>query len=99
MSLQLFIHATDEASLARARSHARNLLAAAPNARCEIVVNAEAVPAVISLRDPSTDSLVRLCGNTLRNKGLEGPADLKTVPAAVLHLAERQADGWQYIRA
>lgn len=99
MSLQLVIHATDEASLARARSNARNLLAAAPNARCEIVANAEAVPAVISLRDPSTDSLVRLCGNTLRNKDLEVPPDLETVHAAVLHLAERQAAGWQYIRA
>ncbi|WP_323718114.1 DsrE family protein [Paracoccus aminovorans] len=99
MSLQLVIHAPDEASLARARSNARNLLAAAPDARCEIVVNAEAVVAAIALRDPATDGLVRLCGNTLRNKDLEAPAGLKTVPAAVLHLAERQAAGWQYIRA
>lgn len=99
MPLQLVIHAPDEASLARARSNARNLLAAAPDARCEIVVNAEAMSAVIERRDPSTDGLVRLCGNTLRNKDLEAPAGLKTVPAAVLYLAERQAAGWQYIRA
>jgi len=99
MPLQLVIHAADEASLARARSNARNLLAAAPDARCEIVVNAEAVPAAIDLRDPLTDGLLILCGNTLRKKGLKAPVDLATVPAAVLHLAERQAAGWQYIRA
>lgn len=99
MSLQLVIHAADEASLARARSNARNLLAAAPDARCEIVVNAEAVPAAIDLPDPSTDGLLRLCGNTLRNKGLTAPTDLATVPAAVLYLVERQAAGWHYIRA
>ncbi|RDD68494.1 hypothetical protein DVR11_26555 [Paracoccus versutus] len=99
MPLQLVIHAPDEASLARARSNARNLLAAAPDARCEIVVNAEAVAVVIERRDPATDGLVRLCDNTLRNKDMKAPADLKTVPAAVLHLAERQAAGWLYIRA
>ena len=99
MPLQLVIHAPDEASLARARSNARNLLAAAPNAQCEIVVNAEAVPAAIDQRDPLTDGLLVLCGNTMRNKGLKAPADLMTVPAAVLHLAERHAAGWQYIRA
>lgn len=99
MSLQLVIHAPDEASLARARSNARNLLAAAPDARCEIVVNAEAVLVAMDQRDPSTDGFIRLCGNTLRNKVLEAPGDLETVPAAVLHLAERQAAGWQYIRA
>ncbi|WP_254368185.1 hypothetical protein [Paracoccus sp. Z118] len=74
-------------------------MAAAPDAQCEIVFNAEAVPAAIDLRDPLTDGLLRLCGNTLRNKGLEAPADLMTAPAAVLHPAERQAAGWQYIRA
>lgn len=99
MSLQLLIHASDEASLSRARSNARNLLAAAPGAHCEIVANGEAVLVAIETPDPHTDGLLRLCGNTLRNKGLEAPAGLKTVPAAVLHLAERQAAGWQYIRA
>lgn len=78
MSLQLVIHAPDEASLARARSNARNLLAAAPDARCEIVVNAEAVSAAIDQRDPSTDGLLILCGNTLRSKGLKAPADRST---------------------
>lgn len=99
MPLQLVIHAPDEASLARARSNVRNLLAAAPDAQCEIVVNAEAVLTAINTRDPDTDNHLRLCANTLRNKGLKAPSDLTVVQAAVLHLAERQADGWQYIRA
>jgi uncharacterized protein len=41
------------------------------------------------------------CANSLRSAGLEA-ADLAvgigTVPAAVAHLAERQWQGWAYVR-
>ena len=41
----------------------------------------------------------RLCANTLAATGAQAPATLRTVPAAVLHLAQRQGEGWAYIRA
>ncbi|TMV79225.1 hypothetical protein FGG78_26050 [Thioclava sp. BHET1] len=99
MPLNLVIHAPSEAALKRARANAKNLLAAAPDAHCEIVVNADAVAAALATPDPATDPLLRICANTLRNKGITAPEGVQTVTAAVLHLAERQRDGWQYIRA
>lgn len=98
-ALRVVLHAPTAAALGRARSNALNLLAAAPDAQCEIVVNAEGVCAALSDPDPRTDALVRLCANTLNRQGLAAPAALAVVGAAVLHLAERQRDGWQYLRA
>lgn len=97
-SLRLIIHASDPASLERARSNAANLLACAPDAQMEIVVNAGAVAAALAATHP-TDAYLRLCGNTLRKQQLDAPADIVIVPAAVLHIAERQRDGWGYMRA
>ena len=44
---------------------------------------------------------VLACGNSLRSAGV--PADgllpgVETVPAAIAHLAERQWEGWAYVR-
>ena len=97
--LRLVIHAPDPEALARARNNARNLLKAAPDALCEIVVNAGAVAAALDHPDADTDGLLRLCGNTLARTKRSAPGGLQTVDAAVLHLAERQRDGWQYIPA
>ncbi len=97
--LSLVIHAPEPEALARARNNARNLLKAAPDARCEIIVNAGAVAIALDQPDPETDALLRICGNTLVQTGRIAPAKLTVVEAAVLHLAERQRDGWQYIRA
>jgi intracellular sulfur oxidation DsrE/DsrF family protein len=97
--ISLVIHAPDPEALIRARSNARNLLKAAPDARCEIVVNAGAVAVALDQPDAETDPLLRICGNTLDQMGLTAPAGLRVVRAAVLHLAERQRDGWQYVRA
>ena len=97
--ISLVIHAPEPEALVRARNNARNLLKAAPDARYEIVVNAGAVTFALDRPDPETDALLRICGNTLDQTGRSAPAKLKVVGAAVLHLVERQRDGWQYIRA
>lgn len=96
--LRLLIHAADEASLARARSNARNLLATEPDAAVEIVVNGPAVAAALATPD-DTDRLLRLCANTLANQDLEAPPEIARVRAAVLYIAQRQRDGWAYMRA
>lgn len=96
--LQLMIHAPTEAALQRARRNAANLAAAAPDAQIEIVLNGPAVAAALDTPH-ETDDLLRLCGNTLANINRDLPAGLEKVSAAVLHIAERQRDGWGYMRA
>jgi len=95
---RLIIHAADEASLARARSNAANFLGAVDNPQVEIVVNAAAVAAAIE-QPHDTDAYLRVCANTLRNKQIDAPDHLVQVAAAVVHIVERQRDGWAYIRA
>lgn len=97
-NLQLIIHAPTEAALQRARRNAANLQAAAPEAQIEIVINGPAVAAALDTPD-ATDGLLRICGNTLANIHRDLPAGRQCVPAAVLHIAERQRDGWGYMRA
>ena len=94
----ILLHAPTPEGLARARSNARNALAAAPDTRIEIVANAGGVAAALADPDAATDPLLRLCRNSLRGQGLD-PGDLATVPVAVLHIARRQSEGWAYIRA
>lgn len=96
--MRLVIHAPTEASLARARSNARNLLASLPDAEVEIVVNADGARAALQTQDPETDKLIVYCANSLRVQGLD-PPQAPVVSAAVRYLAERQAAGWAYIRA
>ncbi|MBS63525.1 hypothetical protein [Salinisphaera sp.] len=96
--LRLIIHAADAASLARARSNAANFLAAAPDAQVEIVINADAVEAAVD-SPHDTDAHLRVCANTLKNKQIAAPDTLVRVAAAVVHIAERQRDGWAYMRA
>lgn len=96
--IQLLIHAPTPASLERARRNAANLKKADPQASVEIVANAGAVAA--ALGEPhSTDEHLLLCQNTLTATGAQAPAHIQTVAAAVLHIAQRQQDGWAYMRA
>lgn len=97
-SLRVVIHAADAESLARARSNAANLKADVDDAEIEIVINAAAVAAAIETPH-ATDGHLRVCENTLRNKGLTAPADWARVPAAITHLVRRQQAGWAYVRA
>lgn len=97
-TLHVLIHAPTPDALRRARNNAANLLKGEPQAQVEIIANAAAVAA--ALAEPhATDVHLRLCGNTLQNTGAQAPATLQVVPAAIVHLARRQAEGWAYIRA
>jgi len=96
--VRLLIHAPTPASLERARRNVANLLKLAPDAQIELVVNAGAVAAALDTPHP-LDAHLRVCANTLTANARTAPDDIATVPAAVLHLAERQAQGWSYMRA
>jgi NitT/TauT family transport system ATP-binding protein len=96
--VRLLIHAPTPAALERGRRNLANLLKLAPDAQVELVVNAGGVAA--ALDTPHVlDAHLRVCLNTLAANQRTVPEGIATVPAAVLHLAERQAEGWSYLRA
>lgn len=95
--LRVLLHAPTPDALDRARSNARNLLAAEPDATVEIVANAGAVAKALEGAD-ETDAHLLVCERTLSRTGASA-GGRRTVPAAVVHLARRQAEGWAYIRA
>lgn len=97
-SLRLIIHAPTPTALERGRRNLANLLKLAPDAEVELVINAGAVAAALSQPDP-LDGHLRVCRNTLTANQLTAPDGIVVVPAAVLHIAQRQADGWGYMRA
>ena len=97
-ALRVLLHAPTAEALARARRNARNLITARPEAEVLIIANAAAVASALATPD-HTDPHLRLCGNSLAAQGLDNPAGLPVVEAAVVTLAEYQADGWAYIRA
>lgn len=96
--IRLLIHAPTPGALERARRNLANLLKAAPDAEVELVANAGAVAAALEHPGP-LDAYLRLCRNTLEANALTAPPDTVVVPAAVLHIAQRQAQGWAYMRA
>ncbi len=97
-TLRLLIHAPTATALERARRNLANLLKLAPDAQVELVINAGAVAAALSQPDP-LDGHLRVCRNTLTANQLTAPEGVEVVPAAVLHIARRQAEGWAYMRA
>ena len=97
-TLRLVIHAPTEAALARARANAANLLRAEPAAAAEIVINGPAVAAALA-SPHDTDRLLRVCANTLATQDLDADPTIARVKAAVLYIAQRQRDGWAYMRA
>ena len=99
MSIRLLIHAPTAGALVRGRRNLANLLAADPSAEVELVANGAAVAAALDAPDPATDARLVLCRNSLAAAGRSAPPGVRTVAAAVLHVAERQRDGWAYFRA
>ncbi len=97
-TLRLIIHAPTAAALERGRRNLANLLKLVPDAEVELVINAGAVAAALSTPDP-LDRHLRVCRNTLVANQLTVPDGVETVPAAILHIAQRQAEGWSYMRA
>ncbi|KAB7623905.1 hypothetical protein [Alkalilimnicola sp. S0819] len=96
--LHVLLHAPTPEAFHRAQANARNLLKDEPAARVEIVVNGPALPAALALEAVDLQPLLRLCENSLAKQGLNAPAGLARVPAAVAYLARRQLEGWAYIR-
>jgi intracellular sulfur oxidation DsrE/DsrF family protein len=97
-TVRLIIHAPTAAALERGRRNLVNLLKLAPDAQVELVTNAGGVIAALGAPDP-LDAHLRVCRNTLTANQLAAPEGITVVPAAVLHIAQRQAEGWAYMRA
>ncbi|MDB5991690.1 MAG: hypothetical protein JWQ10_3093 [Herbaspirillum sp.] len=97
-TIRLIIHAPTATALERGRRNLANLLKLAPDAQVELVINAGAVAAALGKPDP-LDGHLRVCGNTLAVNQLVASEGVAVVPAAVLHIAQRQAEGWAYMRA
>jgi len=98
-ALRVVLHAPTAEGLTRARRNALNLTSARPDTEVLIVANGGAVAAALDTPDPATDGWLRLCRNTLAAQSLDNHGGLAEVEAAVVTLAELQAQGWAYIRA
>lgn len=109
----LLLHATgplETESLAGVLRNAANARAALKHgAAIEVVVQGTGVR-MLTGDSPIGDAItntrqlgieILACANSLRSAGLEAEdlaVGIGTVPAAVAHLAERQWQGWAYIR-
>ena len=98
-ALKVVIHAPTIGALVRAQSNLKNLLQLAPDADIELVVNGPAMAEALAISDPVIKPRLRLCQNSLRGQNLIAPEELQQVSAAILHLSERQLQGWSYVRA
>ena len=98
MTLRILLHAPTAGALDRARSNARNLLKLHPDAQLEIIANAGAAPGAVVLSDPETDPLVIVCTNSLNKQGLQAAPGQRQIASAIAYLAQRQIEGWQYVR-
>lgn len=94
----LIVHAPTADALHRARRHVLTLRKSRPDAEVRLVVNGPAVEELLDKPDPDTDPFAVCCNATLRELGLKG-GNRRTTPAAVVLIAELQADGWGYVRA
>lgn len=99
-SIRILLHAPTASAVTRARSRSANLLKQRNPVEVRIVVNGDAVQAVLDVPEPVADSLTLVCPNTLARIGRAAPAPLTVLgEGAVLAIARMQADGWRYIRA
>lgn len=98
---KVLLHAPTTAALARARGNFKNLSTAHPEAEILIIVNAQAVQAIIDapLEMGAALAHVQLCPNSLKNMGLQAPPHIQVLPiGAVDALARLQKADWAYIR-
>jgi NitT/TauT family transport system ATP-binding protein len=98
MSLKVIFHAPTAEALTRARRNLVNFRAADDSATLQIIANAAAVGAALDNPDPATDDALLICRTTLDNTGRRNDRGLAEIDSAVVDLAWRQANGWQYIR-
>ncbi|MDX1266379.1 MAG: hypothetical protein R3311_03355 [Oceanisphaera sp.] len=62
------------------------------------MANSLAVTTAVNITDPEIRSRLRLCHNSLTAQNITAPSDMQQMSAAILYLAERQQQGWSYIR-
>jgi uncharacterized protein len=98
--IRIVLHAPTASAMARARNNAANLLKQSTPVEVRIVVNADAVQAVLDAPDRAADGLTLVCPNTLSRIASAAPEPLIVLDeAAVLAIARMQAEGWHYIRS
>ena len=97
--LRILLHAPTAAALGRARRSAQNVLGAHPEADVLIVVNAEGAESAVLKPDEATDRLTVVCEVPLQRTGLQAAPGQRTTPLSTVFIAERQAEGFAYIRA
>ncbi len=89
----------------------KNMLEAAPTARIEVVCHGPGMDMLMSDRSVAQGKVKEFavkgvvflaCDNTIRERQLE-PSKVMTeaghVKAGIIHIVERQEDGWSYIKA
>jgi len=98
--LRIVLHAPTAAALTRARNNANHIAADDPAAEVCIVVNSDAVAAVLDAPDAILDRRTLVCPNTLGRMGRDAPPPLVVLAqGAALSLALMQREGWCYVRA
>lgn len=97
--LRIILHAPTAAALGRARRSAVNVLGRHPDAEILIVVNAEGAETAVLRPDEPTDRLTVVCEEPLKRTGLQARPGQRTTPLSTVFMAERQAEGFAYIRA
>ena len=98
--LRIVLHAPTASAAMRARKNAANLSKQSTPVEVRIVVNAEAVEAVLDTPDAGADRITFVCPHTLARIGRYAPQPLAVLEeSAVLAIARMQADGWHYIRS
>jgi len=98
--IRIILHAPTASAVIRARNNAANLIKQPAPVEVRIVVNAEAVRAVLDAPDAAGDALTFVCPNTLSRTGQSAPGPLRVLDeSAVLAIARMQAAGWRYIRS
>lgn len=97
--MKVVIHASDEGSLLRARTCARDLLAARIPGQVRMLANEDGVSEALAQPDTDMDRLLILCRDSLVRRALEAPRGIECTPNGAVLLTQLQRKGWTYIRA
>ena len=97
--LRILVHAPTAAALTRAHNNANNIAANDPAPAVRILVDGDAVAAVLDAPDAVLDTRTLVCPNTLGRMNRNAPSPLVVLPqGAALSLALMQQEGWGFVR-
>lgn len=97
--MKVIIHAPTQASLARARTIAEELLNSPSKGSIRILAAGGAVTAALDRPESRTDRLLILCSRTLEKLGAQAPQGAEICLDPNYMLTRLQRKGWLYIRA